>query len=241
MALRDSTRGEPRRWLRQGMIVAFDLDDTLYDETQFVTSGLDAVAKAAAEELGLEICAARSVLEHAWRTQPRGHAIDELLRHFDCHTRTRARRLIDVYRRHAPSIRCPDVTWHVLDELARHPLYLVTDGHKLVQASKIRALGLADRFRRCLITNRYGIRFQKPSPFVFERILERERCAPRDVVYVGDDPTCDFLGIRPLGFRTIRVRTGRHAHVQVPDYQDAECSVAGLELVPGVIRQWEAS
>jgi putative hydrolase of the HAD superfamily len=222
------------------MIVAFDLDDTLYDEMQFVASGLDAVAKAAAEELGLEICEARSVLEHSWRTQPRGQAIDDLLRHFDRHTRGRVRRLSDVYRRHVPAIRCPEVTWRVLDELASYPLYLVTDGHKLEQESKIRALGLAARFRRCLITNRYGIRFQKPSPFVFERILERERCTPRDVVYVGDDPSRDFLGIRPLGFRTIRVRTGRHAHVQVPDYQDAECSVAGLELVPGVIRQWDA-
>jgi putative hydrolase of the HAD superfamily len=222
------------------MIVAFDLDDTLYDEAQFVASGLDAVAKAASEGLGLETCAARSVLGHAWRGQPGAQAIDELLRHFDCHTRTRVRRLLDVYRRHVPAIRCPDVTWRVLDELARHPLYLVTDGHKLVQASKIRALGLAGRFRHCLITNRYGIRFQKPSPFVFERILERERCAPRDVVYVGDDPSRDFLGIRPLGFRTIRVRTGRHAQVQVPDYQDAECSVSGLELVPEVIRLWEA-
>lgn len=223
------------------MIVAFDLDDTLYDESQFVMSGLDAVAKAASEQLGLEICEARSVLEHSWRTQPRGQAIEDLLRHFDCHTRTRVRQLIDVYRSHVPAIRCPDVTWRVLDELACHPLYLVTDGHKLVQASKIRALGLADRFRHCLITNRYGLRFQKPSPFAFERILERERCTARDVVYVGDDPSRDFLGIRPLGFRTIRVRTGRYAHVQVPAYQDAECSVAGLEAVPDIIRQWDES
>ena len=223
------------------MIIAFDLDDTLYDEAQFVASGLDAVAKAAAEELGLEICEARSVLEHSWRTERRGHAIDDLLRHFDRHTRTRVRHLSDVYRRHVPSIRCPDATWRVLDELARYPLYLVTDGHKLVQASKIRALGIADRFRHCLITNRYGIRFQKPSPFAFERILERERCTPRDVVYVGDDPARDFLGIRPLGFRTIRVRTGRHAHVRVPEHQDAERSVDGLELVPAVIRQWDVS
>jgi putative hydrolase of the HAD superfamily len=221
------------------MIVAFDLDDTLYEEAQFVTSGLDAVAKAASEELGLEICEARIVLEHSLRTRPRGQAIDDLLRHFDCHTRTRARRLVDVYRRHIPSIRCPDVTWRVLDALASHPLYLVTDGHKLVQASKIRALGLESRFRHCLLTHRYGLRFEKPSPFAFERILERERCTPRDVVYVGDDPSRDFLGIRPLGFRTIRVRTGRHAHVQVPVYQDAECSVAGLEDVPAVIRSWD--
>lgn len=222
------------------MIVAFDLDDTLYDEAQFVASGLDAVAKAAAEELGVESGEARAILEHSLRTQPRGRQIDDLLWHFGRHTRGRAHRLVSVYRRHVPAIRCPDVTWRVLDALQSHALYLVTDGHKGVQESKIEALGLAGRFRHCFLTNRHGLRFQKPSPFAFERILWRERCAPRDVVYVGDDPAKDFLGIRPLGFRTIRVLTGRHAHVRVAPHQDAECSVAGLEDVLDVIRRFDA-
>jgi len=52
--------------------------------------------------------------------------------------------------------------------------------------------------------------------------------APGSMKLHGDDPGKDFRGIRPLGFRTIRVRQGRCADVEVPPEQDAELSVPEL-------------
>ena len=45
-------------------------------------------------------------------------------------------------------------------------------------------------------------------------------------MYVGDDPSKDFRGLRPLGVRTVRVLTGRHAALAVPSDADAEFTLA---------------
>ena len=84
------------------------------------------------------------------------------------------------------------------------------------------------------------MRHAKPSPHVFRLLLEREGCAASDVVYVGDNPHKDFRGIRPLGFRTIRVLTGPHASVRVAPEHDAEVTVRSLAEVPDVVARWEA-
>ena len=117
---------------------------------------------------------------------------------------------------------------------------VVTDGHKIVQQNKIDALGLARFIRHAYVTHRYGIHNRKPSVRVFELLLRRERCAPGDLVYIGDDPSKDFRGLRPLGVRTIRVSTGRHAPVVVPAGEDAERTVEGIAGVPAVIAEMEA-
>ena len=129
----------------------------------------------------------------------------------------------------------------MLEELRPRPLYLVTDGHKVVQQNKVDALGLAPYFRHAYLTHRYGIHHRKPSIRVFELMMRRERCAPRDIVYVGDDPSKDFRGIRPLGVHTLRVRTGRHASAsRAGRTRTPSGTVAGIGGGAGVVAELEA-
>jgi putative hydrolase of the HAD superfamily len=57
-------------------------------------------------------------------------------------------------------------------------------------------------------------------------------------VYIGDDPRKDFRGIRPLGFRTIRLRRGAHAGQEVGADLDAECETRDLREVPAILAEW---
>lgn len=221
------------------MIVVFDLDDTLYEEMSYVRSGFDAVAREVAERWNVDFEEARRVLDTSLQNDGRGTQFNQLCRHFDKPEKKWLAHLIKTYRHHEPSIQLPDWGRRVLDALSSHRLYLVTDGHKIVQQKKLTALGIESRFLHCFLTNRYGVQNQKPSPLVFERIVERERCQPGDVVYIGDNPNKDFCGIRPRGFRTIRVRRGHHAAVEVPAALDAEVSVTELEEILPIIAQWE--
>jgi len=221
-------------------VVAFDLDDTLYPEIEFVRSGFRAVAAEAARAWGVEAGAAFETLWGSFQRDGRGSQLDALCAQHGRSTRPWVRRFLNVYRSHTPDIQLPAATRTVLDALSEFPLYLVTDGHKGVQANKVAALRLSPWFRHCYLTHRYGVRHEKPSPHVFRLLLAREGCAPADVVYVGDDPGKDFRGIRPLGFRTIRVRQGRCAEVEVPPEQDAELSVPELLAVPETLRRFEA-
>ncbi len=226
-------------WRSGKRVVVFDLDDTLYPEIEYVRSGFRAVAFALESRFDIHAEEAFALLWRALHVHGRGKTFDRVLEELGVHSRTAVRSLVDTYRSHEPRIALPAESRAVLGRLADRPLYLVTDGHKGVQARKLAALGIEPCFRHCYLTNRYGVARQKPSPHVFQLLVGCEGCDPGDVVYVGDDPHKDFCGIRPLGFRTLRVRTGRHAHAEVSPERDAEASVDSLARVPEQIERWE--
>ncbi len=216
-------------------VVVFDLDDTLYEEMSFVRGGFRAVAAW----LEREVSGARAERCYEWmleelERQGRGRVFDAVLERLG---RRASRRMVaacvQVYRRHEPVLALyPDAerVLRTLDE-AGVPAYIVTDGHPGVQAAKLKALGLAGRppIRRCYLTRRYGLCHEKPSPHCFRLICEREGVSPGRVVYVGDNPRKDFVGIRPLGFRTVRVMRGAHASVELDETHEAEARVRDLE------------
>jgi len=223
------------------VIVALDLDDTLYPEEAFVHSGFRAVARALHQRWGTGEQEALDLMLRSLEQRGRGSQLDDVVAHLGLTGRQSVAELVRVYRRHTPSIELPEQSRRALGALAPRPLYLVTDGHKLVQQAKIDALGIRPFFRHAYLTHRYGIANRKPSPRVFELIMRRERCPPGDLVYVGDDPVKDFRGIRPLGIHTIRVLSGRHALVRVPAGQDAERTVKAIEDVPTAVAELEAA
>ncbi len=224
---------------RRELVVVFDLDDTLYPEIAYVESGFRAVAHALEARFGAEPGQVFALLCAALERHGRGETLDIALRELGVYSRGLVRRLVHAYRHHDPDLTLPDESRRVLSGLAGRAAYLVTDGHKVVQARKIEALGIARHFRHCYLTRRYGLAREKPCPYVFQRIAAREGCKPERVVYVGDDPHKDFCGIRPLGFRTLRVRSGRHARVEVPAERDAELSVDSISQVPEALTRWE--
>lgn len=228
---------EPAR----SLVVAFDLDDTLYPEQSYVRSGFRAVARAVEERWGFDAGRVAGRLWEILEEQGRGKVFDTLLEELGLGGGAAVRRLVREYRHHEPEIDLPALSRAVLDALADRPLYLVSDGHKGVQERKLQALGIGARFRHCYLTHRHGVARAKPSPWVFEQIARREGRPPSQVVYVGDDPRKDFHGIRPLGFRTIRVLTGSHAGLRVPAARDAEVRVRSLAQAPGLVRAWERS
>lgn len=117
----------------------------------------------------------------------------------------------------------------------RVPLYLVTDGHKIVQRNKVDALGLWPEFRRIFITHRFGLAAAKPSVHCFERIREAEGCDWGDMVYVGDNPAKDFVSLNPLGVHTVRVLTGAHANVVAKRGHDANVTITSLDSLPNAL------
>jgi putative hydrolase of the HAD superfamily len=221
------------------MIVAFDLDDTLYEEINYVRSGFHAVANTANEKWGIPSAEAFEILWASLASHGRGRQFNELLRHLGVLTQSNLRLLINCYRHHQPSLALPELSRKTLIGLGGRPLFLVTDGHKVVQAMKIEALGLGPFFKHCYLTNRYGVRYQKPATRVFELLLSRQRCRPEEVVYVGDNPHKDFCGVRPMGIRTIRLRSGPWKGHEVAPGRDAEIEVDRLDGVLEIVTRWE--
>jgi len=218
------------------MILIFDLDDTLYDETSFVDSGFAAVARHGEASWGWDAAVSLETMRAILAREGRGKVFDRWLKGHGNWSRARVTECVKVYRYHRPRLTLFPAARRMLDHYSqRCPLYLVTDGHEIVQRNKIDALDLWGAFHRVFITHRFGLAAAKPATLCFERILKGEACEWSDLVYVGDNPAKDFVGLNPLGAFTIRVLTGAYATLHAEAGYDAQKTIRSLDELPSVL------
>lgn len=212
------------------MILVFDLDDTLYEELTFVKSGFRAVAQYLNKQYSIPV---QTGLEFmiAKLSSGRGRIFDDLLIHHGIYKKDLVRKCISIYRLHQPEIKLYPEADACLERFRNYPLYIVTDGNKVVQKNKIKALGLEGRVKFVFITHRYGIKNAKPSPYCFLKICEREKVTPKEVVYIADNPHKDFVGIKPLGFKTIRILQGHYKNITLPVTHEADGKIQSLHEI----------
>jgi putative hydrolase of the HAD superfamily len=189
--------------------VLFDLDDTLYDQRQWLDGAWQAVAARAAID-GVD----RDRLEDALRDlaadgSDRGHIIDRALARLD-QTSISVPALVAAFRSHSPAQLDPYAG--VLDALAdlqaRVPLGLISDGDPVIQQAKLDALGLRPFFASVVFSDDHGRAHRKPDPLPFRVALTELGVDATDAVYVGDRPAKDVAGAVGAGLRAVRVRTG---------------------------------
>ncbi|MDB5235816.1 MAG: hypothetical protein JWR44_2809 [Hymenobacter sp.] len=210
-------------------VLVFDLDDTLYPELSYVHSGFRAVADFLSPLLHepAESLAAGMIAEET--ELGRGQVFDNVLRQHGRWSKNLVAGCLRTYRQHQPTLTLYPDAERCLTRFANWPLYIVTDGHKEVQARKVAALELTSRVRHAYLTNRYGRDRAKPNPHVFDLICRREGVTPREVIYVGDNVRKDFVGIKPLGFGTVRILRGNYAHLEADAAHEADRRIHTLD------------
>jgi putative hydrolase of the HAD superfamily len=190
-------------------LAAFDLDDTLYPEREFVHSGFTAVARHL-DDLG--VIEAESFLQAAtslFVAGARGNifnlALERLSVDFPA---ARIGELVRVYREHQPQIRPFADSRELLQLLKARGvvLALISDGPWPTQQNKLRALGLEACFDHLVFTAAHGEDWGKPSPRAFLEVMGGSGVPAAACVYVADNPGKDFVGPNRLGWHTIRVR-----------------------------------
>lgn len=206
------------------MLIAFDLDDTLYKEMDFADSGRKAVARVAAatgkfsfEEAMAVLAASASMADGFDRLAESSKGALSIAD------------MLDAYRNHEPEIELPAESAFVLSELKRggHTLVLITDGRATTQRAKIRALGLERFFEpeSIIISGETGADKNDPLPF---RLAAERYPAETERIYVGDNPAKDFRHPNLMGWRTIQLNDtkGVNVHRQDidagPEYHAAE-------------------
>jgi putative hydrolase of the HAD superfamily len=190
-------------------LVAFDLDDTLYPEREFVHSGFAAVAQHL-DDLGIiEAESFFSTATSLFIAGVRGNIFDLVLERLAVDfPAARLGELVRVYREHQPRIR-PFADSPKLLQLLKDNgvvLALISDGPWHTQQNKLRALGLEAHFDHLVFTGALGDDWGKPSPRAFQEVMERSGVRAPACVYVADNPGKDFVGPNRLGWHTIRVR-----------------------------------
>lgn len=218
------------------MILVFDLDDTLYDESSFVMSGFRAVARFGKATFGWDVDHSVAFMHDQLLQYGRGKIFDEWLRYNGRCSNTLISACVRMYRNHAPEIELFTAAEQVLKKYKDcFSLYIVTDGHKVAQRNKVNVLRLNSMFKRILITHCFGIRYAKPSLHCFDVVRRAERCDWSEMIYVGDNPAKDFVNLNPMGVLTVRVRTGVHAGVVARPGYDARITIPDLTAFSMII------
>jgi putative hydrolase of the HAD superfamily len=195
---------------RTGRCVVFDLDDTLYDEIDFVRSGFRAVAVAIRERYNADC---DTFLQQRLDSRELANAFQDAALAFNLPA-TAPDLMKETYRSHVPSIRPRAGLWDVLAGLRARDgvLGCITDGRSSTQRAKLRALGMLDTFDIVLVSEETG--YAKPHPYNFEEMMRRVD-ADR-FCYVADDPMKDFIAPNALHWQTIGVRASNSIHL-VPE------------------------
>ena len=114
-------------------------------------------------------------------------------------------------------------------------MYIVTDGNKLVQKTKVKCLHLDRYFKKIFITHYYGIKNSKPSLYCFEKNQRPRKCHWNELVYVGDNPAKDFIQLNKVGALTIRVKTGSYSGVSAEKEFDAQKTIENLGQLEDIL------
>ena len=212
------------------MIIVFDLDEVLYDEKTYVISGFRTVSEFLEKD---EAIPKKIIFEYLKRRLKNGREriFNDLLDNFRIYSQKNLEKCISVYRTHTPKIKLYSDAKDCLKRLKNYPLYIVTDGNKIVQKNKIKALNLENHIKKTILTSNYGLRNSKPSTFCFQKICDMEKTSPTNLVYIGDDPHKDFVGLKREGFKTIRLFKGRFKNERLSKEFEADYKIKSLKEI----------
>jgi len=222
------------------LVLVFDLDDTLYPEREFALSGFRAAGRWAAAELGVEGLDAEMA-----RLLDDGHLgklfTIALAGKLPSHTPEQLAGLLEAYRNHEPQLALfEDAAWALAHFADKAKLGMITDGTHQMQARKVAALGIAPRFQEIVYTHALGGReFSKPHPESYERVERALGAGARRLVYVGDNPSKDFVVPNARGWVSVMVeRPGHkriHSAAKVADGGAPQHTVSSLAELPAVL------
>ncbi len=198
-------------------VVVFDLDDTLYDEADFVLSGIDAILPMleGIERLDMHECR-RLMYEAVERHQNHYSALENYLTRLGVRKQVDMGCIVSALRNHHPvNLMLRPGIRHTLDWLYNCgvTLGLLTDGRSVTQRHKIEALGIAHYFDPAAI--RISGETGKDKSDASAYLWFMQRYPARQYIYIGDNPAKDFIYPNRMGWLTICIADrGHNIHPQ---------------------------
>jgi len=220
--------------------ILLDLDDTLYDEADYVASGFRCVAERIAASTGAEAAAVYAFMQGECARHGRGRVFDAALVAFGARATAGAvAALVETYRHHVPQLRLwPDADRVLRALRPQYRLAVVTDGLPVMQRAKLAALGLPERLDSIVCCWEHDA--PKPDPRAYRIALAALGVTPAEALVVGDRPDHDMAAAQALGCRSVRIRRGRFAQAE-PGIWPAEFEIDSLDALPGLLPWRESS
>ncbi|MGZ5190297.1 MAG: HAD family hydrolase [Flavisolibacter sp.] len=202
--------------INQKSFFVFDLDDTIFQEIDYLKSGYLSISTKLREFIDADIFPEmmekyqnkENVFE--WIVKHHQGSIPHLSMHW----------LLKEYREHLPTIDLSGRNAAFLQQLRQLnvPMGLITDGRSITQRNKLKALGIEGYFTDIIISEEFGsVKPDQRNYLYFEH-----KYPGMHFYFLGDNTTKDFIVPKQLGWTTICIKnSGNHIHTQVFDQESA--------------------
>lgn len=215
----------------------FDLDDTLYNERNYVFGAFAEVAKFLSYKYKLNEKKLYEDIIDIFEKNGRGKIFDILCEKYKINENIKT--LVDVYRNSQPELKLYDDGLQILKygKKNKFNLALITDGCSKVQWNKIKSLKLENIIDKIIVTDDLGKEYWKPHEKSYLEIIKYFNCNSGECVYIGDNPNKDFIGAKKLGLKTIRIirAEGDHMKTFLTDEYEADFNIQSLMEVINII------
>lgn len=187
------------------LVVIFDLDDTLYDEREYLFSGYRNIGVYIQKSVGGNAVLYSRFLIETFLSEGRHKLFDKFLANFELKNVVKIENLLFLLRHNQILLNVRSCIQVFLRELLakKRKVYILTNGNVEQQQNKIRQLNIQDILPQIevMYANMYT---PKPSPDCIKRILMIENVTRDRVVLIGDSDV-DMMTAKNAGIDFIHV------------------------------------
>lgn len=193
--------------------VIFDLDDTLYYEKDYVLGAFKDVCLYLSDKYNKEVKKLYKRCIEILEEHGRGKIFNILCE--ENYIEEDINNLVNIYRNSKPNLELyPDVI-EFIKHIKNYNINtgIITDGCANVQWNKIKVLGLKNIIDKIIVTDDYGLGYSKPHIRSYMDIISFFNVKPCECIYVGDNPSKDFIGAKKIGIKTVRIIREKGDHI----------------------------
>lgn len=193
-------------------VIVFDLDDTLYNELDYLKSAYKSIA------LFLEPNAWRQLYAKMFSLYRCKINVFEYLTNA---YNTEIGLLVEMYRHHHPDIKLFDGVIEIFEAIKSKngKIGIITDGRSNTQRAKLKSLGILNYIDSIIISEEIGS--EKPS-FANFKAIERSLLG-NIYYYIADNLKKDFIAPNALGWKSVALLdNGKNIHFEGHKYMHTE-------------------
>ena len=201
-------------------VIGFDLDNTLYDQTQFEFAVFKIISKKMEEKYAINQKEYFEKLKKLYLSDIKSFLFDKafLLLNKSLPNGWEAfieENILQIYRTYLP--KKMNLYENIITKLEmlrseKYKLVLITNGNEQVQLNKIKALDINSLFDVILISDSFTPIQRKPNTYMFQKTLDFFNINSDEMIFIGDDIIRDkssekigikFIHINDFNFKNI--------------------------------------
>ena len=201
--------------------IFFDLDDTLYDRSQFEINAYKFIDQKLCKKYDLKKGVIyKNLIKiknlHNYNYRKLFEDTFEKIKVDPKKKKIFERNCLKYYREFVPSkLKLYPNTINVLKKINKENYFvgIITNGRVKKQKAKMKILNIEKYFNLIVYARNFGKKKEKPNPHSFNFVSQKLKIKPDEIIYIGDNPKTDYIGAKNAKVNFLRIKLGEYRKV----------------------------